>query len=194
MKSIFLSPEQVFSQGLSLLDTIDAAAPATDLALLTAVDDGFLTDGICINYFLSRACVNRFGREDNCAVCAVRPALLLEEGDEAQLSRRQQEGSLVTVEYGSYPYVILDSSLRALAEREYERGALRRTGKQVHIAGESLPVYRLGAKEIVRAALQPGSANGFVRLSDGTVVSEGEQVFLEMRPVRWLYDEKNGLL
>ena len=31
-------------------------------------------------------------------------------------------------------------------------------------------------------------------LSDGTLVGEGESVFLELRPVRWLYDEESSLL
>ncbi|MBP3654998.1 MAG: ATP-binding protein [Oscillospiraceae bacterium] len=195
MRSIFLSREQVFGQGLPLLETIGAAAPATDLALLTAVDDGFLTDELCINYYLDQGCcVNCFGREDSCAVCAVRPVLLLDEGEEVLLSRKQQDGSLTTVEYGRYPYTILDGSLRDLAAREYARGALPKTGKQVHIAGKSHPLYRLGAKEIVCVAFEEGGVKGFVRLSDGTVVGEGEEVFLEMRPVRWLYDDQRRLL
>ena len=41
MRSIFLSPEQVFSFRLPILDSVGNAAPAADLALLTAEDDGF---------------------------------------------------------------------------------------------------------------------------------------------------------
>ena len=195
MKSIFLSPDQVFEQGMPLLEKVGIAAPASDLALLTAEDDGFLTDGRCINYYLSNGGVaNRFGQADPCDVCAVRPVLQLEEGDEALLGRRRQEGSVAIVEYGRYPYTVLDESQRELAEREYRRGALPQTGRSVHIAGEICPVYRLGAKEVVYITPAQGGVNGFVRLSDGTVVGEGDQVFLEMRPVRWLYDEENGFL
>ena len=136
MRSIFLSPDEVFVQQISLLDTVGAAAPAADLALLTAADDGFLVDGVCINYYLSDgSCVNRFGREDNGLECAVRPVLMLDEGEEQLLSRRQQDGSVVTVEYGRFPYAVLDGSLRELAEREYARGVLPKSGKLLHIAG-----------------------------------------------------------
>ncbi len=193
MKSIFLSPEQVFGQGLPLLEVVGAAAPAADLALLTAEDDGFLVDGRNINYYLAGGAVSRFGSADPCAVCAVRPVLQMEEGDELLLGRRQKDGKVPVVEYGRYPYTVLDESLREMAQREYERGALSDTGRRVCIAGEDHPVYRLGAKEIVCVTAAP-SVNGFVHLSDGTVAGEGETVFLEMRPVRWLYDEKNGLL
>ncbi len=195
MKSIFLSPEQVFTKRIPLLETVGAEAPASDLALLTAEDDGFLLEGVCINYFLSDGgSVDRFGQQGRCTVCAVRPAILLAEGEEQLLTRRKKDGSLVTVEYGRYPYTILDSSLRQLARREYERGALKESGSYVHVSGRPCPVYRLGAKEIIRVCFELPGANGYVRLSDGTVVSEGEDVFLEMRPVRWLYDEGHGLL
>ena len=195
MKSIFLLPEQIFERPFPILESLGAAAPATDLALLCAEDDGFLTEGNCINYYLGgEGCVSRFGTAVSCQVCAVRPALKLEEGDEALLRRRQRSGSLTTVEYGRYPTTVLDGSLRALAAREYARGAIAETGLSISICGRKHPVLRLGAKEIVRLEFEKGGVNGFVRLSDGTVVSEGEEVFLEMRPIRWLYDEGQRLL
>ena len=194
MKSIFLSPEQVFDGALLVLDHVGAAAPASDLALLTAEDDGFLTDGRCINYYIEGGVVSRFGNADPCAVCAVRPALQLEEGEEALLGRRRNDGKVTIVEYGRYPYAVLDESLRQLAQRELARGALSDTGRRVHLVGGEYPVYRLGAKEVVCITATQGGVNGFVRLSDGTVVGEGEDVFLEMRPVHWLYEEASGIL
>ena len=63
MRSTFLLPDEVFPQPLPLLETVGAAAPASDLALLTVADDGFLTDGRCINYYLGEGgSVNRFGQ------------------------------------------------------------------------------------------------------------------------------------
>jgi len=195
MKSIFLSPEEVFANTLPILENVGKAAPAADLALLTAEDDGFVIDGLSINYYLEGgSCVNRFGREDDCSVCALRPVLKLEAGDESLLKHRSEDGGIVTVELGRYPYTILDESMRELAAREYKRGALFNTGKTVHIAGKECPVWRLGAKDIVCLRLEQGGVNGFVRLTDGTVVGDGEEVFLEMRGVRWLYDEERGIL
>lgn len=195
MKSIFLLPEQVFGHGLPMLESVGLAAPATDLALLTAEDDGFLVDERCINYYLGEGgFVDRFGRGEVCDVCAVRPALLLEEGDEQLLSRKQQDGSVTTVEYGRYPYAILDESMRAMASREYARKALPDSGRKIFIGGEYYPIYRLGAKEIICIPFEQNSVSGYVRMSDGTVIGLGEEVFLEMRPVRWLYDEEKGLL
>ena len=194
MRSNFLSHEQVFGDLLPILDKVGTAAPASDLALLTTPDDGFLTDGPSINYFLTEGVVDRFGRGDACDVCAVRPVLELEEGDEKLVTRRQTEGTVTIVELGRYPYVLLDESMRALAAREYARGALPKTGAEITVCGKPHPVYRLGGKEVICVTFADGGMTGYVRLSDGTVVSEGEEVFLEMRPVRWLYEEDQKLL
>ena len=196
MKSIFLSHEQVFEKRISVLETVGAAAPATDLTLLVAQDDGFLFEpGGGVNYYLAgEDCVDRFGRSNPCAVCAVRPALTLDPGEEGLLQHMKTEGSVTTAEYGWYPTTILDRSLRDMAEKNLQQRSLRDTGRSYTIAGKQHPVYQLGAKQMIILSVQNGSANGYVQLSDGSIVSEGDHVFLELRPVRWLYDEKNRLL
>ena len=196
MKSIFLSREQIFDQPLKAIEVVGSAAPATDLALLTALDDGFLFEpGGGMNYYLADgACVDRFGRQNPCAVCGVRPALLLEPGEEQLLDRVKTEGSVTLADYGLYPSTILDRSLRDLAEKNLAERALRDTGTSFTIGGKQYPVYRLGAKQMIVLTFDQSSANGYVQLSDGTIVSEGDRVFLELRPVRWLYDAENHLL
>ena len=195
MKSIFLSPEQLFEKPLPMFASVGTEARASDLAVLTAPDDGFLLEGDSINYFIGEnASVDRFGRLSSCRVCAVRPAVLLEAEEDRLLRRRREEGNVVTVEFGFWPTVILDSSLREMAEREYLRGSLRKTGQTIHVAGQPLPVWQFGAKRMIRVEAAQGGINGFVRLSDRTAVTEGEAVFLELRPVRWLYDASRSLL
>ena len=194
MKLNFLSHEQVYGRLLPVLEKVGKAAPASDLALLTTADDGFLTDGPSINYYLTDGVVDRFGRDDACDICAVRPVVALEDGDEALLGRKQSDGTVTIVEFGRYPYVMLDESMRALAAREYARGALPKTGAVITVAGEAYPVYRLGGKEVICITFREGGMTGYVRLSDGSVVTEGEEVFVEMRPVRWLYEEDAKLL
>ena len=195
MRSIFLSREQVFDRPLPLLRKVGAAAPATDLALMTVRDDGFVFEnGGGINYCLSDGCVDRFGRFENCPEYALRPALLLDEGEERLLRRIKDEGGVVTAEYGVWPSVVLDESLREMARRAFERGSLQEAGKTLSLGGLDLPVWQLGAKRIVRLELQPGGVNGYVQLSDGSIVAEGDAAFLELRPLRWLYDAGRGLL
>ena len=195
MKSIFLSPEQLFDRPLPLFASAGTTASANDFCLLTAPDDGFVFEQGGINYFLSGdTCVDRFGRRDTCAVCAVRPALLLEEGDERLLRRITKEENAVVAEYGEWPSAVLDSSLRDLALRAYQSGTLRRIKLTLKFGEKEIPVWQLGAKRLIALTLTPGNFNGYVQLSDGTVVTEGETVFLEFRPVRWLADPENRLL
>ena len=196
MKSTFLSHERVFENPLRALKALGAAAPASDLARLTAVDDGFLMDDAGgINYYLAGDdCVDRFGRSSPCRTCAVRPLILLEEGDEGLLRHVEEKGSITTAEYGRYPTVVLDRGLRELAEKSLKDGKLQETGRTVTVSGEKLPVYLVSSREVILLQLKQGGANGYVRLSDGTVVSEGDRVFLEVRPVRWIYDRENALL
>ena len=195
MKSIFLSREQLFVKPLAIFDKVGAAAPASDLALLTTPDDGFLQEpGGGINYYLADGCADRFGRDGECSVCAVRPAILLEEGDEKLLTHVREEGGVVTAEYGQYPSGLLDASLRELAEREYQRGALAETGESFTLSGRPEPVYFLGGRRIIRLILSHCGAAGYVMLHDGTAAAEGDAVFLSYRPVRWLYDRSRGLL
>ncbi len=195
MKSIFLSRELVFEKPLTFFRTVGVAAPATDLALLTSPDDGFLFDaGGGINYALTDGCVDRFGRDESCAVCALRPALLLDEGEERLLRSVRSEGGVTMAEFGVFPCNILDRSLRDMAKREFERSALGETGRRLSLGGRGWPVYALGAKRVIRVTLEAGGVSGYVQLSDGTVAAEGESVFIELRPLRWLYDEGRGLL
>ena len=195
MRSIFLSHEQVFDKPLDVLKRVGTAAPASDLALLTTPDDGFLHEAESgINYALADGCVDRFGRDGECSACAIRPVLLLDRGEERLLRRIRDEEGVVTAEFGSYPAFLMDASLRDMAEKEYRRGALYDTGRKLRVGGRELTVYSLGGKRLVRLELEQGGAGGYVQLRDGTVVTEGEAVFLEFRPVRWLYDAPLGLL
>ena len=195
MKSIFLSHRQLFENALPLFRTVGTMAQASDLVLVTLPDDGFTLSENCANYFLSgEDCVDRFGRDHRYGICAVRPAILLEPGDEKLLRHLREIGDVVTVELGSYPYAILETSMRDMAEKQYREGGLKKTGTSYTIAGEKRDVYRLGAKQIVRVPVTEKTLSGYVQLSDGSVANSAEEIFLEVRPIRWYYDEINKLL
>ncbi len=196
MKSIFLSHEQVFERPLPLFEKVGTAAPATDLALLTSKDDGFLWEpGGGMNYYLAdEACVDRFGRSATGVSCAIRPALILDPGEEALLRRKRSEDGITTVEYGVYPDSILDRSLRDMASKELREGRMNGTGRSISVAGSKTEVYRFNGRELIALRVDQSGVNGYIRLSDETIVSEGDMVLLELKPVRWLYDEAAQLL
>ena len=195
MKSIFLSHRQLFDNPLPLFRAVGRTVQASDLAMVTVPDDGFTLSDNNVNYYLSgEDCADRFGRDQKCSNCAVRPAILIEPGDEKLLSHEREISDIVTVELGTYPSVILESSMRDMAERQYREGTLRKTGTSYTVAGEKRDVYRLGAKQIIRISVTEETAAGYTQLSDGSVVSAAEEIFLEVKPVRWFYDEINRLL
>ena len=195
MKSIFLSHRQLFENALPLFRTVGTTAQASDLVLATMPDDGFTLSENCVNYFLSgEDCVDRFGRDHRYGICAVRPALLLEPGDEKLLRHTREIGDVTTVELGTFPYAMLETSMRDMAERQYRDGTLKKTGMSYTIAGKKRDVFRLGAKQIIRIPVNEETTGGYVQFSDGSVANSGEEVFLEVRPIRWYYDEINKLL
>jgi len=195
MKSIFLSHKQVFESPLPLFRATGQTCAATDLALLTVPDDGFALHDGDINWYLGEgACVDRGGRDEACNVLAVRPVLRLEPGEESLLRNVREAGGIAAAEYGSYPMTILDPTLRDMAEKAYADGTLPATELTYTVCGEKLPVWRLGAKLIVRVTASEDNAAGYVQLSDGTALAAGSDVFLEVRPVRWYFDTANHLL
>lgn len=195
MKSIFLSHRQVFEKPLQLFRAAGTAAQASDLTLITIPDDGFVLSDKYVNYYLSgEDCADRFGRSGKCSHCAVRPAILMEPGDEKLLSHMREAGDIVMAELGSFPAAVLDTSMREMAEKQYAEGSLKKTGMSYTVAGEKRCVYRLGAKRIVRVPVTEETVSGYVQLSDGSVANSAEEIFIEVRPVRWFYDEVNKLL
>ncbi len=195
MKSIFLSHKQLFENPLPLLRVVGSAAQASDLVLAAIPDDGFVISEKNVNYYLSGDdCVDRFGRDHKENTCSVRPAILLEPGDEKLLSQVREVGDIITVELGTFPYVILDTSMRDMAEEHYKEGTLKKTGMSYTIAGEKRDVYRLGAKQIVRIPVTNETIAGYVQFSDGSAIVAGDEIFIEVRPIRWYYDEINKLL
>ena len=174
-----------------------AAAQATDLARLTMEDDGFVLDSSgAINWYLAPSgCVSRLGRPEPEGLCAVRPALLLDPGEERLLTNVKTERGVTTAQLGACPQRLLDSTLRDMAQHAFADGSLPETGRSFTLPdGTRTPVYQLGAKEIVSLCVHGGYAAGYVQLSDGTCLSEGERVFVEVEPVTWLCAPERGLL
>ena len=198
MKAFLPTREQVTGiQGAALFAETGFSAPATDLARLTMEDDGFVLDASgAINWYLAPSgCVSRLGRVEADCLCAVRVALALEPGEQARLSQVRASRDLTRASLGVYPQRLLDSTLRDMAQHEFDSGTLPETGRHFTLpGGEQTPVYQLGAKEIISLSVHGGYAAGYVQLSDVTCLSEGERVFVELEPVTWLCDPERQLL
>ena len=198
MKASLPTHEQVTGlRAEALFGNASLSAQATDLARLTMEDDGFVLDPSgAINWYLAgEGCISRLGRAENDGLCAVRVLLALEPGEERRLTDVRTERDRTTAQLGMYPQRLLDSSLRDMAQHEFESGTLHDTGRRFTLpGGGKTPVYQLGAKELVSLTVHGGYAAGYVQLSDGTCLSEGERVFVELAPVVWRCDPEQNLL
>ena len=198
MKAFLPTRDQVTGlKAEALFGNAALSAEATDLARLTMTDDGFVLDASgAINWYLADAgCVSRLGRVEDEGVCAVRVMLALEPGEERRLTDVRTERDRITAQLGMYPQRLLDSSLRDMVQHEFESGTLHDTGRRFTLpGGEKTPVYQLGAKKLVSLTVHGGYAAGYVQLSDGTCLSEGERVFVELAPVVWRCDPEQNLL
>ena len=137
--------------------------------------------------------MDRFGRDDAALfVRCVRPAAR-GGGGEAP-SRIREEGGVLTAEYGGSSGDAGYQPAGAGATGIQPRNTCRNGENALHALRESLhglPSWRQRDRSRRDCANRRG---GYVQLRDGTAVTEGDAVFLGVRPVRWLYDRANGLL
>ena len=198
MKAGFLTSEQVFSErGLGLFARIDALAKATDFALALSDDDGFFTEGgSYVNYYLHNGgTVSRFGKAENCELAAVRPAILLEPEETAGLQNLREENGVVLCEFGEYPQMVIDESLREMAEHDLPAGVLAPSGKSYTLpGGKTAAEVLMNGKKLVAVPVSTNLTLGFLQLSSGLCRTYGEPVTLEVRPVTWYYDAAAQLL
>ena len=198
MKAGFLSAEQVFGQrGIAMLERVGAHARATDFALALSDDDGFLTDSAGnINYYLADGkAASRFGKEERCELCAVRPAILLEPEETVLLRNIREQDGVLTAEFGEFPGMQIDESLREMAEHDLPAGALTPSGKHYTLpGGKTAEEYLMNGKKIVAVPVETNLTLGFLQLTGGLCRTYGEPVTLEVKPVVWYYDPSAQLL
>ena len=109
------------------------------------------------------------------------------------------------VEYGEYPQNAADSRMQNILESEYNRG-MNKTGRSYTFDSVRYddcdtgfkPVtyeeYEYQGKEYIR--IKANFYSDFVRfkLSNGVEYSSGEYVWVEVSPVKWLIDDRTGIL
>lgn len=109
------------------------------------------------------------------------------------------------VEYGEYPQNAADSKMQNILEKEYNRG-MNKTGRSYTFDSlkcddfdtEFKPVtyeeYEYQGKEYIRIkANSDFGGNGF-KLSNGVEYRNGDYVWVEVSPVKWLIDDRTGIL
>lgn len=109
------------------------------------------------------------------------------------------------VEYGEYPQNAADSRMQNILESEYNRG-MNKTGRSYTFNSVKYydfdtgfkPVtyeeYEYQGKEYIRIKANSNFAGNKFKLSNGVEYRNGDYVWVEVSPVKWLIDDKTGIL
>ena len=114
---------------------------------------------------------------------------------------RLANGKTVQIcEYGAYPQTVAPKSVSQELEAQYQKNALKTTGKNYTFDSAELDAYSTGftprncaeysfaGKKYVRIEGKPYDSDSI--LSDGTSVQKGQAYWFEVQPIEWLMDPK----
>ena len=114
---------------------------------------------------------------------------------------RLANGKTVQIcEYGAYPQTVAPKSVNQELEVQYQKNALKTTGKTYTFDLAELKAYNTGfipqncaeyrykGKKYVRIKGEPYDGDSI--LSDGTKVEKGQAYWFEVQPIEWLMDPK----
>ena len=183
-------------------DTIDEDRSLTGRTswLWTRSDDGD-NDVCAVNKDGNGDIGFRYGR-----YAAVRPALQ-SSVIFSQISPNRVRGYNGTeeVEFGEYPQNAADSRMQNILESEYNRG-MSKTGRSYTFDSVKYndydtgfkPVtyeeYKYQGKKYIRIKANSDFASGKFILSNGVEYINGDYVWIEVSPVKWLIDDRTGIL
>ena len=109
------------------------------------------------------------------------------------------------VEYGEYPQNAADSRMQNILESEYNRG-MNKTGRSYTFDSVKYDDYDTGfkpvtyeeyeyqGKEYIRIRANSDFDGNKFKLSNGVEYRDGDYVWVEVSPVKWLIDDRTGIL
>lgn len=110
------------------------------------------------------------------------------------------------VEYGFYPQSAVTRGLQQELERQFTSGRLTKTGngyttdsRKYHEYGEKFKAqrheeYEYKGKRYIRVKANSCFDGGDFKLSNGESYSDGDQVWVEVEPIKWLVSERDKLM
>ena len=139
---------------------------------------------------------------DQAAGCPALPfsATSLIRPDNAKTMRLANNKTVQICEYGAYPQTVAPKSVSQELEAQYQKHALKTTGKTYTFDSAELDAYSTGftprncaeysfaGKKYVRIEGKPYDSDSI--LSDGTSVQKGQAYWFEVQPIEWLMDPK----
>ncbi len=141
---------------------------------------------------------------DSDRIISVRPALSFSSIDDILTnanSKRAKDG-ILEVEYGFYPQYAPKSYIQRKLNREYENGRLKKTGNTFTINdgdnedfyAKNIDEYEYKGKRYVRMFEYKIRMYNVRKLLNKKIYKPTDIVWIEVEPVKWLVDEKNGIM
>ena len=137
---------------------------------------------------------------------AVRPALQSSViFSQISPNRVRGYGGTEEVEYGEYPQYAADSRMQSILESEYNRG-MNKTGRSYTFDSVKYDDYDTGfnpvtyeeyeyqRKKYIRIRANSVFGGNEFKLSNGAFYKDGDHVWVEVSPVKWLIDDRTGIL
>lgn len=134
---------------------------------------------------------------------AVRPALPFSSISDISPNGVRGRSGFLEVEYGEYPQYAVDTRLARTLDSEYSAGRLKKTGKTYttdsrlwNANSESFKArehheYEYDGKKYVKVKYVDTDS---CKLSNGKSYQNGDEVWVEVAPIKWLVDEKSRLM
>ena len=109
------------------------------------------------------------------------------------------------VEYGEYPQYAADSRMQSILESEYNRG-MNKTGRSYTFDSVKYSDYSTGFRPVtyeeyeyqgrkyIRIKANSDYDGNRFKLSNGIEYRDGDYVWVEVSPVKWLIDDRTGIL
>lgn len=121
-------------------------------------------------------------------------------------SRVRRYNGTEEVEFGEYPQYAADSRMQSILESEYNKGMMNKTGGSYTFDSVKYNDYNTGFKPVtyeeyeyqgnkyIRIKANSDFDGGKFMLSNGACYKDGDYVWLEVLPVKWLIDQKTHTL
>ena len=222
-KFTLLSEEEIFgSQRIDIISKMGDMCAISDFAILLGgyvSDDCFIEDDNSLKgrttWWLTRSSggvsnvtsVNDDGgpgwNEAGKRSGGVRPVLPFSSISDISPNVVWGRSGLLEVEYGEYPQYAVDTRLARILDSEYSAGRLKKTGKTYttdsrlwDANSESFEPrkhyeYEYNGKKYVKVKYCKDIS---CKLSNGESYQNGDEVWVEVAPIKWLVDEKSGLI
>lgn len=127
--------------------------------------------------------------------CAVRPVIQsFTDYSKCFQSRSKGYNGTLEVEYGEYPQYVPNEEIQKELETEFKKDGLKQTGRSYTPNSTELFEYEYKGKLYVRINANLRFKNELVQLSNGVKYKDGDLVWVEVSPVKWLIDTKTETL